>query len=82
MFPGFGTVLNIATIIIGGTLGVFIGSKISEKLRNLITDVLGCVTIISAAAALLSLIYIRSFFCVLSSKRTRQGIATQQDAQP
>jgi uncharacterized membrane protein YqgA involved in biofilm formation len=52
VFPGFGTVLNIATIIIGGTLGVFIGGKISEKLRNLITDVLGCVTIISAADAL------------------------------
>ena len=52
MFPGIGTVLNILTIVIGGTLGVFIGAKISEKLRNLITDVLGCVTIISAADAL------------------------------
>jgi len=52
MFPGFGTVLNILAIIIGGTLGVFIGGRISEKLRNLITDVLGCVTIISAADAL------------------------------
>jgi uncharacterized membrane protein YqgA involved in biofilm formation len=52
MFPGFGTLLNILAIIIGGTLGVFIGGRISEKLRNLITDVLGCVTIISAADAL------------------------------
>jgi len=52
MFLGFGTVLNIVAIIIGGTLGVFIGAKISERLRNLITDVLGCVTIISAADAL------------------------------
>jgi uncharacterized membrane protein YqgA involved in biofilm formation len=52
MFPGFGTVLNILAIIIGGTLGVFIGGRISEKLRNLITDVLGCVTVISAADAL------------------------------
>ncbi|MEN9351414.1 MAG: hypothetical protein RL455_355 [Actinomycetota bacterium] len=52
MFPGIGTVLNILTIVIGGTLGVFIGAKINEKLRNLITDVLGCVTIISAADAL------------------------------
>ena len=52
MFPGIGTVLNISTIIIGGTLGVFIGAKISEKLRNLIIDVLGCVTVISAADAL------------------------------
>ena len=52
MFAGAGTVLNIFTIVIGGALGVFIGAKISEKLRNLVTDVLGCVTIISAADAL------------------------------
>jgi len=52
MFTGSGTVLNILTIVIGGALGVFIGAKISEKLRNLVTDVLGCVTIISAADAL------------------------------
>jgi uncharacterized membrane protein YqgA involved in biofilm formation len=52
MFPGIGTVLNIFTIILGGSLGVFIGSKISNKLRNLILDALGCVTIISAADAL------------------------------
>jgi uncharacterized membrane protein YqgA involved in biofilm formation len=52
MFAGAGTVLNILTIVIGGALGVFIGAKISEKLRNLVTDVLGCITIISAADAL------------------------------
>ena len=52
MFAGAGTVLNILTIVIGGALGVFIGAKISEKLRNLVTDVLGCATIISAADAL------------------------------
>ena len=52
MFTGAGTVLNILTIVIGGAFGVFIGAKISEKLRNLVTDVLGCVTIISAADAL------------------------------
>jgi len=53
MFPGMGTTLNIVTIIIGGSLGVFIGAKISQKLRDLILDALGCVTIISAADALL-----------------------------
>lgn len=52
MFTGAGTVLNILTIVIGGAFGVFIGAKITEKLRNLVTDVLGCVTIISAADAL------------------------------
>ncbi len=54
MFPGFGTVLNIAAIIIGSVVGILIGKKLSEKFRRLITDVLGCVTAISAADALSS----------------------------
>ena len=54
MFPGFGTSLNIAAIIIGSAVGILIGKKLSEKFRRLITDVLGCVTAISAADALSS----------------------------
>jgi len=54
MFPGFGTTLNILAIIIGSGLGILIGKKLSEKFRSLITDVLGCVTAISAADALSS----------------------------
>ena len=38
MFPGMGTTLNIITIIIGGGLGVFIGAKINQKLRDLILE--------------------------------------------
>ncbi|MEY3890253.1 MAG: hypothetical protein RLY62_435 [Actinomycetota bacterium] len=53
MFPGIGTTLNIITIILGGAIGVFIGSRINQKLRDLILDALGCVTIISAADALM-----------------------------
>ena len=52
MFPGFGTTLNIVAIIIGSVIGILIGKKLSEKFRRLITDVLGCVTAISAADAL------------------------------
>ena len=52
MFPGFGTTLNIVAIIIGSVVGILIGKKLSEKFRRLITDVLGCVTAISAADAL------------------------------
>ena len=54
MFPGFGTTLNIVAIIIGSVIGILIGKKLSEKFRRLITDVLGCVTAISAADALSS----------------------------
>ena len=52
MFVGFGTVLNTVAIVIGGALGVALGSKFKEKLRDLITQVLGCVTFISAADAI------------------------------
>ena len=54
MFPGFGTTLNVVAIIIGSVVGILIGKKLSEKFRRLITDVLGCVTAISAADALSS----------------------------
>lgn len=54
MFPGLGTVINISTILLGSLLGILIGKKLHEKLRNLVTDVLGCVTAISAADALSS----------------------------
>jgi uncharacterized membrane protein YqgA involved in biofilm formation len=54
MFPGFGTTLNVVAIIIGSVVGILIGKKLTEKFRRLITDVLGCVTAISAADALSS----------------------------
>ena len=38
MFAGIGTVLNISTIILGGALGVLIGARISQRLRNLMLD--------------------------------------------
>ena len=54
-FPGLGTLINTVTIIGGAALGVLIGSRVSEKLRNLITDILGLVTLLAAASALIPL---------------------------
>ncbi|MEY3279287.1 MAG: hypothetical protein RIR63_479 [Actinomycetota bacterium] len=54
-FPGLGTLINTVTIIGGAALGVLIGSRVSEKLRNLITDILGLVTLLAAASALMPL---------------------------
>lgn len=51
MFRGLGTVINIATIVIGGFVGMRGGSKLSSRSRTLITDVLGCVTLLGAADA-------------------------------
>ena len=51
-FPGLGSLINVVTIIGGASIGVLLGSKVSEKLRNLTTDILGLVTLLAAASAL------------------------------
>ena len=54
-FPGLGTLINTVTIVGGAALGVLIGSRVSEKFRDLITDILGLVTLLAAASALIPL---------------------------
>ncbi len=53
MFIGLGTAINIATIITGASLGVLVGGRMPERTRSLITDVLGLITILGAASALI-----------------------------
>lgn len=55
MFPGIGTVINVAAILFGATAGVFFGAKLPARTRVLITDVLGLVTLLGAAGAIGSL---------------------------
>jgi uncharacterized membrane protein YqgA involved in biofilm formation len=55
MFPGAGTVINIITIIGGASLGVLVGNKMPSRTRTLLTDVLGLVTLLGAASALIPL---------------------------
>jgi len=52
MFVGFGTAVNIVTIIGGAALGVLIGSRMLLRTRTLITEVLGLITILGAVSAL------------------------------
>jgi uncharacterized membrane protein YqgA involved in biofilm formation len=52
MFVGFGTTVNIATIIGGAALGVLFGSRLPARTRTLITEVLGLITILGAVSAL------------------------------
>jgi len=55
MFPGIGTLINVLAIIGGTVIGKFAGNRLSNRTRDLIVDVLGCVTLIGAASALTSL---------------------------
>lgn len=52
MFIGSGTLINVLTIIGGASIGVLIGGRMPERMRVLITDVLGLITILGAAITL------------------------------
>ena len=49
MFPGVGTIVNMATVLVGTTLGVLVGHRLNERTRSLVTDCLGLVTLLIAA---------------------------------
>ena len=50
---GLGTVINVLAIIAGSVVGVLAGSRLNVKTRELITDVLGLITILAAASAVI-----------------------------
>ena len=54
--PGLGTLLNVVAVLVGGTVGTLLGDKLSARIRDLVTDGLGLVTLviggINAAAVL------------------------------
>jgi uncharacterized protein len=51
MFPGIGTVVNVATVLVGSCLGVLVGHRLSVRTRDLVTDALGLVTLLIAATS-------------------------------
>jgi hypothetical protein len=52
---GLGTLINIVGIVAGSTVGVLAGSRLAVNTRDLITDVLGLITILAAAGAVIPL---------------------------
>jgi uncharacterized membrane protein YqgA involved in biofilm formation len=49
MFRGFGTVVNVATVLVGSSLGVLLGNRLSQRTRDVVTDALGLVVLLIAA---------------------------------
>ncbi len=49
MFPGAGTALNVATILVGATIGVTLGDRLPQRTRDVVTDGLGLVVLLIAA---------------------------------
>ena len=54
MFPGFGTAVNVGTVVVGAGLGLLLGHRLPVRTRETVTDALGLVTLLigglSAAA--------------------------------
>lgn len=51
MFPGLGTLVNIATVLIGTVIGVLVGHRLTQRTRDVVTDGLGLVTLLIAAVS-------------------------------
>lgn len=46
MFPGFGTLVNVATVIVGAAIGLLLGHRLPQRTRDTVTDALGLVTLL------------------------------------
>jgi uncharacterized membrane protein YqgA involved in biofilm formation len=55
MFIGLGTVINLAAIIVGSTIGIAAGHRIKGQSQKSITDILGLITLLGAVSALIPL---------------------------
>ncbi len=49
MFRGFGTVLNVATVVAGAGIGLLLGHRLPQRTRDVVTDGLGLTTLLIAA---------------------------------
>jgi uncharacterized membrane protein YqgA involved in biofilm formation len=55
MFPGFGTAINMSTILLGTGIGVFLAHRLNERVRNVVTDGLGLITLTNGIICVLDL---------------------------
>lgn len=49
VFPGIGTAVNVATVLIGSSLGLLLGSRLPTRTRDTVTDALGLATLLIGA---------------------------------
>ena len=53
-FPGLGTVINVATVVVGALLGMWVGHRLPERTRSVVTDCLGLTTLLVAGLSAVS----------------------------
>lgn len=52
-FPGLGTVVNVVTVLLGAGLGMLVGHRLPTRVRDVVTDCLGLVTLLVAGLSAL-----------------------------
>lgn len=56
MIPGIGTVVNVATVLVGATIGVLLGNRLPVRTRDVVTDSLGLVTLLIAGTSAIAVL--------------------------
>ena len=51
MIVGTGTLVNVATVLLGATVGVLLGNRLPTRTRDVVTDALGLVTLLIAGTS-------------------------------
>jgi uncharacterized membrane protein YqgA involved in biofilm formation len=49
VFPGIGTAVNVATVLIGSSIGLLLGARLPMRTRDTVTIALGLVTLLIGA---------------------------------
>src|SRR3954447_7044042 len=49
VFPGLGTAVNVAAVLIGSSIGLLLGARLPARTRDTVTDALGLVTLLIGA---------------------------------
>jgi len=56
VIPGIGTIVNVATVLFGATIGVLLGNRLPVRTRDLVTDALGLVTLLIAGTSAMAVL--------------------------
>jgi len=56
VIPGIGTVVNVATVLVGALLGMGLGNRLPIRTREVVTDALGLVTLLIAATSAMAVL--------------------------
>jgi len=56
VIPGIGTLVNVATVLVGATIGVLLGNRLPVRTRDVVTDALGLVTLLIAGTSAMAVL--------------------------